>query len=896
MRFAEPWWLLALPAAWLAVLLIVRFGRRTVPARQHRWAVWLRLVVVTLLVASLAQPLWIQPVEQTTVLFLVDRSASVSDAARQVQEDFLSNALEASEPDDISGVVVFGAESRIDAALAAGRVPESIRTVVDDNATDIASALRASSALLPSEGSRRIVLLTDAVETVGNARQAAEDLAEDGVAVDIITLETARSADALVESVDLPNVVREGDLVPVQIRVRANEAGPATIIVSSEGGEELVVQADLEPGVNTIEVEIPAEQTGPLVVEARVDAGFDTRTENDFGQGLTRVLGPARVALVEGRVDEADELQAALTAGGVNAEIIGSIPDEAGLLAYDAVVLVNVPAPDEETAESLRAYVEDLGRGLVTIGGDQAYGLGGYQDTALEEILPVRSNPDDLIRRQPVAEVIVIDTSGSMGVCHCRDGGFSEGGVNKTDISRAGAALAIDALSPSDQVGVIAVSSGTSWVIPLGERPSTEDAEAALASLFAAGDTEIAVGLRAALEELRGVPDALRHIVLFTDGWDPNENGLLPIAREIADAGITLSVLGTGEGPGTTLQRMASIGGGRYYPGRDLASIPEIFVEETLTVARNLAQEGVFSPVLSSPSQVTAELSESPPLFGYVLTRSKASASVPLEVGEADPLLATWQRGLGRASSWTSDATTRWLQDWVPWSGYVDFWGRVVRDVLPADLSNPPEVRISDGALNITYEPGETSLQSAAIARVRGPDGELLLVPLQRESETTYSASVPITAAGAYWVGVSVEEGGATLTSASAGVVSSYEEEFAFREADPTLAADMASLAQGRVDPEPASVWDEAPRLGSAELPLWPWLVGIALVLFLIDVTLRRLVVAEGDAQIWRATMVDMVRRPDEPDEIVDPETGERIKVVRKEQETVDRLLQRKRR
>ena len=56
MRFAQPWWLLALPVAWGAVLLIVRYGRRTVPARQHRWAVWLRLVVVSLLVASLAQP------------------------------------------------------------------------------------------------------------------------------------------------------------------------------------------------------------------------------------------------------------------------------------------------------------------------------------------------------------------------------------------------------------------------------------------------------------------------------------------------------------------------------------------------------------------------------------------------------------------------------------------------------------------------------------------------------------------------------------------------------------------------------------------------------------------------------------------------------------------------
>ena len=136
------------------------------------------------------------------------------------------------------------------------------------------------------------------------------------------------------------------------------------------------------------------------------------------------------------------------------------------LLRYDAAVLVNVPAPSPEVSETLRGFVEDLGRGLVVVGGDQAYGLGDYQDTQLEDLLPVQSNPDDLIRRQPLTEVLVIDTSGSMAACHCRDETFVEGGVNKTDISRAGAQLAIEALSSEDRVGVVAVSSGTRWVLP----------------------------------------------------------------------------------------------------------------------------------------------------------------------------------------------------------------------------------------------------------------------------------------------------------------------------------------------------------------------------------------------------------------------------------------------
>ena len=136
-------------------------------------------------------------------------------------------------------------------------------------------------------------------------------------------------------------------------------------------------------------------------------------------------------------------------------------------------------------------------------------------------MLPVSSNPDDLVRRQPVAEVLVIDTSGSMGACHCDMGAEVNTGVVKTDIARAGAELAIEALSASDRVGVLTFTSGTDWVIPLQERSGVSDPAGALSGITANGDTEISNALEVALEELQGAPEQLRHIVLFTDGWDP---------------------------------------------------------------------------------------------------------------------------------------------------------------------------------------------------------------------------------------------------------------------------------------------------------------------------------------------------------------------------------------
>src|SRR3712207_7880298 len=57
-------------------------------------------------------------------------------------------------------------------------------------------------------------------------------------------------------------------------------------------------------------------------------------------------------------------------------------------------------------------FRSDLGRGLVTIGGNRSYALGGYRNSPLEDLLPVVSEILDPKRRQSVAQVLAIDTSG----------------------------------------------------------------------------------------------------------------------------------------------------------------------------------------------------------------------------------------------------------------------------------------------------------------------------------------------------------------------------------------------------------------------------------------------------------------------------------------------------
>ena len=412
--FGAPLWLVGLIPAIAFVLWAGRVGRSPVSAAQHRLAKGARSTAMALVLVALAQPTIALQDDRRSVLFLVDRSDSVSAAAAAAQDAYLEAALADTAPNEYSALAVFGSEVRVDSSLAAAAPFTDIRAVVDGSRTDVSGALAAGAALLPTSGSRRIVLLTDAVPTTGDPRPAGQDLAEQGIVVDVVTFDTGRGPDALVEAVRMPSTARVGDKVTSTIIVRSNQDGPAILAVAAGDSRE-TIDVELVSGTNEIEVTTRVEQQGFLNVAAVLDAPFDSQPANNRAQGVTRVLGSAAVAVVEGRAGEADQLVAALTAVGMVVSETQTIPTDAELLAYDAVVLVNVPAPGPGDVDRLRAYVEDLGRGLVVVDGGQAFGLGGYQDSALEDLLPVRSNPDDLLRRQPVAEVLVIDTSGSMG-------------------------------------------------------------------------------------------------------------------------------------------------------------------------------------------------------------------------------------------------------------------------------------------------------------------------------------------------------------------------------------------------------------------------------------------------------------------------------------------------
>ena len=488
------WVLLAL-AAVLAAEYAVSRRVRGVPRRQWRAGMATRgAIAVCLLGAFLGLSLPRGGGGVATV-FLVDASDSMGAAGREEALDWVRQALGGQPRGSRAGVVLFGGDARVEVTLGARTQLNQAAVQIDATRTNLAGALRLAGALLPADARRRVVLVSDGRATEGDAATEARRLKEDGVDLDVHAVAGATGPDAAVARLDAPNQARKGESFVLRATVVATRAGPARLSLFREDAllEERTV--DLVAGDNVVEFPQTAGDPGLSRFRLEVDAPGDAVAANDTGYAAVSVEGPAKILVAEGSSGTGAALTSALRAGGLQVDVVAApdLPALDRLSTYSATVLVDVDSRSlaAEQVGALSAATRDLGRGLVVIGGDRSYALGGYRDSELEKLLPVISDIKDPKRRQSVAEVLAIDSSGSMAACHCRDGNngiadggnFLDGGVNKTDISRAAATRAVEALGPEDQIGVLAFNTEQAFIVPLQRNPSAEVVEEGLRRL-----------------------------------------------------------------------------------------------------------------------------------------------------------------------------------------------------------------------------------------------------------------------------------------------------------------------------------------------------------------------------------------------------------------------------
>ena len=824
-------------------------------------------------------------------------------------------------PNDRVGLVSFAQQALIESmpSKVLGQSPPAVRDVA--GGTDIGSSLMLGLATFGDGAMRRMVLVTDGNNTTGAIDKALTLAASQRVPIDVVPLRYASTGEVLMEGLTTPAWRRENEPFTIEIALRSTAVGPVAGQLSvlhqgvpmavGEGGAEkrrVVLQA----GPNVERVRVPALRRAGVHEFKAVFEPDDAKAEgsvtirqpaggggavgsgamgsetmstalmaNRSASGFTFVRGRGQILYVNNVPgDGGMYLVQALLREGIAVDPGNVIPPERfptsllQLQDYDAVILANVPRGvgglSDEQQQVLASYVHESGGGLVMIGGDEAFGAGGWAGSRLEQVLPL--DMDVPARREIAKGALVL----LMHSCEMPDGNYW---------GEQCAIKATEALSERDEVGVLSYAwkgvggGGSQWDFPIQPRGDGGKAIAAIKNMQLGDMPDFQDAFNVALNGRGGNPglkdsDARqKHMIIVSDG-DPQQPSEAQY-REWIENKITVSTItvyphsSEDAGLPTTMRQIATRLGGRAYgPINDNPQqLPQIFIKEATVVKRSLIQEEAKGfPLRQAPALTDAIKGIAVPgsVTGYVLTSRKASpqVEVPIVVGkESDPVLAYWQTGLGRALCFTSDAHNRWAANWYASPVYDRFWAQVVRAVARPTMNAELDIRtvqvsgaetggVEKGKVMVEASRAEGSFESFLNIQgtVVGPDLTPREVRMVQTAPGTYEAIFDTPMEGNYVVSLRYTGQDGKSGFLLSGLSKSASRELRDLQSNEMVLAEIARRTGGRLLP-PWQVagndwWDrEGLAAKVSPLPVWDWLIPLALLLLLMDVAVRRIAI-----------------------------------------------------
>ncbi len=863
MTLSSPMWLWLLVP--IAALTAWDARRKWRSAAARRWGrIALRTAMLVALIVAASGPRLHTETDARAVVFVVDRSASVSDAEFARSLARATDMRDSVPGGDRAGLVLFDDEPVV-AAVPGEPWPDAsdlARTRRVDG-TNIDTAVRLAIGLIPPGSGGRIVLISDGRDTAGDMTAAAANARARGVAITAVATGAAADDPAVTAVVLDQPLVRPGASLSGHVEIDAGDtASRGALTVTVDGKVALRADVDVSAGDATkVPFEYPLDIThepGTAVVEAAFTpaAGMpDREPGNNRAAAISLIGKPPRVRIVEGQVGVAAPLAKALRAEQMDVVTAkaGSEEAEADLEDVDLVVLANVPAETSggsevlspEFAEQLKRWV-NAGGGLIVLGGTNSYDLGGYGNSPIAAALPVELEPVTPEIESAASIVIILDQSGSMGV-------NVDGYKTKLDLANEGAAATVRLLRPFDFVGVMSVTETVHWQVDMQNVTDPDRLERKVLGIpVGGGGIFVYTSLIAAEKALAKVDTPLKHIILFSDaddseeqvkgipfGWGPGHNSF-DVAKRMRKDGITLSVIGIGtefDADTSFLRKLAKAGGGRFHLTNDARKLKSFFVEETEQLVDSSAKEKPFRPAVTRMHATVSgiDFASGPKLRGYNELEPRPTAEVIMTGPQDNPIMTTWQYGLGKVTAWASDAGPRWAKDWLAWDGYSAYWTQLARWSLRRHEGDDTAVEIAFDGTDAHVRVARRSREGLTIdtggisARVITPAGPAPL-DLSAPEPGLWQGRLPTEPATSYTVEI-VDHDGELVASRTFVPPPSYE--LRHRRPDARALAALEADSQG----SDASL---TPGTTVRAWTLWPYFLLLALMLMPIDAFLRR--------------------------------------------------------
>ena len=835
----RPLLLLLIPPAILFILYTARKLGKMYKLRR-RLILFLRNSVFALLILAVSgvNIKWI--VDTTTTIFVVDASDSMS-GHRTAAEDFVVEALRQKTFKDQAAVVAFGDNSLIESFVSKDPVFNKINTEPIGIYTNIENALTTSMSLFPQNSRKRIVLVTDGEENEGECSRLASSMISQDIDFKVYRIERKIGNEVAAEGITIPKRLRLGEEFNIVVTIESTvQTGAKLTLISGKdrAAEERVV---LQKGSNRFVFRDRADTGGFKSYKALLEPDVDTESRNNEASTFTNIIDKPKILVVEDMDGEADEVITMLKASGMDyirvkaQNVPGTLE---GLSAYKSIITCNISAENlsDGFLNSLDSYVKDMGGGFIATGGENSFALGGYYRTSLEKVLPVQMELKGKKEIPDMSIVLIIDKSGSMTE--------GRGGIMKLDLAKEAAARTLDSLRPNDMIGVLAFDDTNYWVVPTRKADEAEKIRDDIGTIRSGGGTSIIPALQEGYESIRNTNTKIKHIILLTDG-QAERSGYTELVEKLKKDNITVSTVAVGQGSDARLlEDIAKGADGRFYYTDEYSNIPRIFTKETFMAARAYINNREFIPVITNNHLILAGVAEMglPALLGYVAASPKSTSRVVLASDQDDPILTVWQYGLGKTAAWNSDISGRWSRNYTGWDNNIRLWQNLINWTIEKypedDITVETEVQGGKGVITLSNRLDKSEFETKAA--IVSPDLESREITLYPIAPGQYRGEFEITGTGAYIIKALQQKGGETVNAASTGMSVQYSPEYRIRPQSGYLDR-LINETGGTLIDTPEDVYRGKMKDIFGVVNLTPVLLITALILFMLDIALRRL-------------------------------------------------------
>jgi uncharacterized membrane protein len=838
------------PLFWLSLLLLAGFTYWLARKRQlHWWPAWItRLVLCGLILFSIFSPrgeLFQQELPNPEVMVL-DQSDSLAPDQRAY---LFEQALQWRQEQVNRMVVVFGDQPDVILQNTSQASP------VDGRGSHMLEALQMAERLLERRAGKITILSDGLVNSPELVTQELAHLQAQELQLEIIEASPRSAAgDGSVWLYPTYPTMWEG--TPFDLVAQVHPPQPELAPELSLKINTYPVEVSPQPiGENLYRIAIPAQPAGILTLELAVQFP---------GSAAIQVYPSPDVLLVS---DTPEAVQATrfvenLTANGLRVTMMmpADVPTDLSQLENYRVILTHnllASSLSKEQMLTLRLFVTRMGGGLIFLGGRNSYTLGGYQDTVLEPLLPVKMEPPPRSQRNPVTFVIVMDRSASMRVT-------SEGQFQPIVLAREAAMRAIENLGPQDTLGVLAFSDSAEWRVelgPVGDGLRLRQALDRVSAVSADGSTMMHSALKKTLEDLMATSTSTagdRYILLLSDGksYDGNQNQFEELANLAAEQNITISTIALGvEADQKMLSIIADIAQGRFHVVQDAQDLPQIMITESQAARSENIQTGETNLALNEeghPMLSGLSVAQLPKLQGYNAVASKSdqgAEDVLVSANFNDPLFSIWQIGLGRVAAWMSDLGEEWSGDFSDPAAAGRFWSQAIRYTLPSPAVSPTQVDVTvDGPRLVVA----ASLQETDGALLNGvsaqfsylqADGQTRNFRVPQIAPGNYRLELPAPEVGAYHAALTYQSGGVEQEIPAAFTVNAPVEWQALdQQQSKANLIEWANVAQTTLA-EATSLTMEPPETEASpatQSDIWFTLLLIALVFWPLEIAMRR--------------------------------------------------------